>query len=188
MSTKPIIIKDDLYQLYSIENKTDKEISLLYGMKRRYIKYLRSKFGIFPTPEQVSLRKSRAMLGKKNPNFGKRGKKHHFFGKRKERCHNWKGGVYYHPEGYTYIFSPDHPFHNATNYVYEHRLVIEKKLGRFLKPKEACHHINKIKGDNRPENLMTFKTQAAHNSFEAGHEINLSDIIFDGHKFHAKLS
>ena len=68
------------------------------------------------------------MLGEKNPNFGKYGEKHHFFGKRKERCHNWKGGIYRHPEGYTYIFSPGHPFHNAANYVYEHRLVVEEKF------------------------------------------------------------
>jgi len=185
---RPIITKDCLYRLYLIKNKTDRKIALLYRVKRRYIKYLRHKFNIFPTPEQISLRKSRAVIGEKNPNFGKRGKKHHFFGKRKERCHNWKGGIYHHPEGYTYIFSPDHPFHNAANYVYEHRLIIEKKLGRFLQPHEACHHINKIKDDNRPENLMAFKNHSIHRRFEQGRIIPPEEIIFDGHKFHSKVS
>lgn len=188
MYVKAIIIKDDLYRLYSIENKTDKEIGLLYNVKRRYIKYLRNKFKIFPTPEQISLRKSRAIIGEKNPNFGKRGDEHHFFGKRKEKCHNWNGGIYHHPEGYTYIFSPDHPFHNATNYVYEHRLIVEKRLGRFLQLHEVCHHINKIRNDNKPENLMAFKNHSSHRRFEAGHRINPSDIIFDGRNFHVKVS
>lgn len=98
-----------------------------------------------------------------------------------EKCHFWKGGRIKHKAGYILIYMPKHPFANR-RYIFEHRLVVEKQIGRYLLPAEPCHHLNKIKNDNKPENLMAFKNQTAHNRFEKKCPINPENIVFDGRK------
>ena len=73
-------------------------------------------------------------------------------GKRGPLSSRWNGGRFL-VQGYIYVFSPDHPFATKDGYVFEHRLVMEKKLGRLLTKEEKVHHLNHIKTDNRPENL-----------------------------------
>jgi len=73
----------------------------------------------------------------------KKGKKHW----------NWKGGKRFNNEGYVLVYKPEHPNANNQNCVYEHRLVMEKYLGRYLKPRGIVHHKNGIRNDNRIENL-----------------------------------
>lgn len=56
--------------------------------------------------------------------------------------------------GYTLIKDKSHHRANGRGYVMEHILVLEEKLGRPLLPNEVGHHLNGIKHDNRPENLI----------------------------------
>jgi len=83
---------------------------------------------------------SATMTGRKYPN------------RRGENAWNWKGGRRMDERGYIQIRATEHP--NAIHgYVLEHRLVMEKYLGRYLESWEHVHHKNRIRDDNRLENL-----------------------------------
>jgi uncharacterized protein (DUF1330 family) len=66
---------------------------------------------------------------------------------------SWRGGTCKHSKGYILIWKKDHPYCDVRGYVPEHRLIIEKNLGRYLTKEEDVHHINGNKKDNRLENL-----------------------------------
>jgi hypothetical protein len=73
----------------------------------------------------------------------------------KENAARWNGGKFKNRHGYIMVHAPDHPNcqGNLRKYVLEHRLVMEKTLGRYLERYETVHHKNGDRTDNRPENL-----------------------------------
>ncbi len=82
-----------------------------------------------------------------------------------EKNHQWRGGRYKKVDGYVLIRKREHPNANCNGTIFEHRLVMEKKLGRYLTREEVVHHINGILDDNREENLMLFINDIEHRKY-----------------------
>ena len=93
---------------------------------------------------------------------------------RGDQSHAWKGGRVLDRNGYVLIYMPSHP-HVVNRYVLEHRLVMERVLGRYLEPDEDVHHKNEIITDNRPENLEVM-SHGAHSSLHRSKKPNLPRI------------
>lgn len=59
-----------------------------------------------------------------------------------------------HNRGYVLAYVPKHPNAHRDGYLMLHTVLMEQKIGRYLKPNEVVHHINHDRKDNRLENLM----------------------------------
>jgi len=100
---------------------------------------------------------------------------------------NFSGGKYMDDKGYIRILCPEH-VNNVRGYMYEHRLMLEKYLGRLLLPWESVHHINEIKIDNRIENLF-LTTVAEHSAIHReGKRKTLAQRTHMRNKVRAKMA
>jgi len=82
--------------------------------------------------------------------------------RRGDKNYLWKGGKYKCKDGYVWVYVPNHPNKNKDRCVLEHRFVMEKHIGRYLKKSELVHHKNGIRDDNRIENLELIENRKIH--------------------------
>jgi hypothetical protein len=122
--------------------------------------YVNQKMSSIQIAKQIGCMKRTVLLRMKDYGIPRRNLKEAF--KVSESHGNWPD-ITKHPaykngrkkqSGYIMV-KPDfeHPRCKSNEgYVFEHILVAEKTIGRFLKQGEEVHHKNGIRTDNRPEN------------------------------------
>lgn len=78
---------------------------------------------------------------------------------------NWRGGRLDHRrDGRVVVYAPENPNSNlyGGTHILEYRLLVEKKIGRYLRSDEIVHHIDRDTTNNSPDNLsvMTLSEHA----------------------------
>jgi len=126
--------KDSLEEFYLDYRLSTQDIANLFDTSRGTIVRFFDKFGIQRRDRQAAAR------------FAS-------FKYKRENHPNWKGGRSI-SAGYVVVLKPDHPRADQHGYVREHILVWEKAHGQNLPKGWEIHHLNGLKTDNRPKNLV----------------------------------
>lgn len=155
------VYKPWLEFVYHIGKLSSRQIASICGTNKTTILVWLKKFNIKATHKP----KTPSFLGRHHTEATKQkirekrkhqisptGKDAWWYGRGGEGHPRWKGGRLTSGQ-YIRIHNPKHPNATKAGYVPEHRLIMEKHLGRYLKKWEIVHHINGDKHDNRIENL-----------------------------------
>jgi len=121
--------------------KTSKEIALLAGDNAKYVQEVALKFDL-----------PRLRMGSRSGSLN----------------HQYKTGRRIDRDGYALVSAPiDHPYARKRKdrnigIIYEHRLIMEQKLGRYLESQEIVDHIDGLRLHNSQDNLRLFENNAEH--------------------------
>ncbi|QYK68299.1 HNH endonuclease [Paenibacillus sp. S02] len=138
--------EEELYTAYVIDGLSQDECAVRFGTTQKVIWRAMKKMGV-PTRKAIkrnqygennsSWKGGRVLVNHKTPNG------HRFLSSRNES------------KGYYMVRQPDHPHANKNGYVFEHIVVALKAAGREkLDPDECVHHIDFVRTNNSPENLI----------------------------------
>lgn len=158
-----------LRRMYIDEEYSRKEIGDMCGVDENTVRYWTNKYEIpsrtGPSRATSRLRErwSDSRRGRPTWNAGMAGN-YGKWAKRGEKAPGYRGGTAEN-KGYIKILSPNHPFRDKNGYVFEHRLVCEQLLGRYLTTDEIVHHRDSNPKNNAPENLFIFYGHATHYAF-----------------------
>lgn len=120
---------------------SSKQIADMLGYTERYVRKVRQRLDL-PRPGRG------AQVGDKN--------------------HQFVAGRRIDFDGYALVSAPyDHPHarnrpNRRTKLIFEHRMVMEKILGRYLQPQEVVDHIDGLTLHNAPNNLRLFASNGDH--------------------------
>lgn len=157
------ITDKDLVALYWDDGLSGKEIAALFGCTPSAVSQRMKASGIktrhassYPTTE--AQKEAWIKNGKKLSSYPKakaasiaNGKKNK--GRRKRNDYEFGGHEKKRRDGYIKVYAPNHPHCTSDGYVMKHILVMEREIGRYMTKDECVHHINRIRDDNRIENL-----------------------------------
>jgi len=153
---QPPCSKEKLIEFYVKDNMSQVEIAQSLGVSQKVIWKAMIRFNIKTRPQI-----KRNQFGEKNS--------------------SWKGGKTIHYNGkYIYQLAYGHPKAKTFPYVFEHILVMEKRLGRYLNDGEIIHHKNGNRKDNRIENLvLTSRAEhfSLHGRNKKGQMLRGGDVI-----------
>lgn len=121
--------------------RTSKEVSKILGLSPRYVRRIAQKYDL-----------DRLGVG----------------AQRGENNHQFVSGRRIDLDGYVLVTSPpNHPFarkrkDRTAGVIFEHRLILERVLGRYLLPEETADHIDGLTLHNDPSNLRLFQGNGDH--------------------------
>ncbi len=143
-----IIHPDRLRKMYVDQHLTLEQIAEVLSCSPSGVHNLLLRAGI-PLRKQLLPQPSRSHRGGTGIGRGQRMRD-------RRRSAGWEFGGHERQQenGYIVVYCPEHPRANKAGYVPKHTLVMERVLGRYLESHEVVHHINRIRDDNRPENLQ----------------------------------
>jgi predicted DNA-binding protein YlxM (UPF0122 family) len=129
----------DLRKLYIDDELSSPQIADIKGCDQQLVRYQCKRQGI-PLRTISEGLKIAFKKGRKTSSF--------------EKNPNYKGGRRPHGEGYILLLMPDHHRAGKDGYVLEHIVVWEQVHGCPVPEGYHVHHLNGIRTDNRPSNLV----------------------------------